>query len=94
MVARTNPRYYKSQWLLSGSWLQSEERRAIRQFQQRLWRNLTSDRFKRVAEQVIFWSLVTFCIVMFYTFASAECAMGRDCTFASSHWANWLFGKK
>ena len=30
MVARTNSRFYFFQWLLSGSFLQSEERRALR----------------------------------------------------------------
>jgi hypothetical protein len=91
MVARTNPRFYFSQWLLNGSWLQSEDRRAIRQFQQQCWHFMTSDWFKRWAERVTFWGLAALGIVMLYTYSSFECWMGRECWWANASWANWLW---
>mgnify|MGYP001218857945 FL=1 len=93
MVARTNPRYYFRQWLLSGSSLQSEERRALRGIWQRVRYTLTGHRFQKWMADTFFWLGGLALITMLYTFASFECALGRDCTFASAHWANWLFGK-
>lgn len=59
----------------------------------RFWWTMTSERFKRLAAEIAFWVLAVGLVAMLYTWASFECALREECTFASAHWANWLFDK-
>ncbi len=45
------------------------------------------------AIRIASWGIMTATLVMLYTFASFECAHFQECTFASAHWSNFLFGK-
>lgn len=84
-------------YLLGPSWRRSPQVgrlfRQVKTISHQTWWQLTSERSKRILETAAFWLLAIGLLLMAYTFASSECALRNECTFASAHWANWLFSK-
>lgn len=57
----------------------------------KMWYTLTSEQSQLWTERIAYSAAVLLLVLMLYTWASFECWMGRDCTFASTHWTQWLW---
>lgn|GEM_PF-5694208 len=91
----TSPSTWKAfaLWFLMDHPCLSEDRRRRRNIVQQIRWTITGERFQRIATISAEVVLLVLICLMLYTWASSECALRNDCTFASAHWANWLFSR-